>query len=44
MKLLGPILAIALIGPLAAPVQAGEAKPAGPGVAEDYALHCQRNK
>ena len=40
MKLLGPILAIALIGPLAGPVQAGEAKPAGPGVAEDYALHC----
>ena len=40
MKLLGPILVIALIGPLAGPVQTGEANTAGPGAAEDYTLHC----
>lgn len=40
MKLLGPALAILLMGQWAGPVRADEPKLAGPGVAEDYALHC----
>ena len=40
MNFLGPALAILLMGQWAGPVRADEPKLAGPGVAEDYALHC----